>query len=172
TATAIGDQLAELYKGYWEQIGVGTEVQVVPQDKFITNALFGDPGFFAYGWRNHAGLTVDQQNFWWNSAAAPDDGQLALNFGRVRDPIVDQNLADARSNADPAARKTAAENVNKQMAKECYQIPYSYTLWGTPHSTKVKGLGDSMLPDGSKARDGAGFSGQFWVNGLWVDQNA
>jgi len=172
TATAIGDQTAELFKGYWSRIGVGTDVQVVPQDKFITNALFGDPGFFMYGWRNHAGLTVDQQNFWWNSAAAPDDGQLALNFGRVRDPIVDQNLADARSNADPAARKTAAENINKQMAKECYQIPESYTLWGTPHSPKVKGLGESTLPDGGKARDGAGFSGQFWVNGVWIDQNA
>jgi hypothetical protein len=24
------------------------------------------------------------------------------------------------------------------------------------------------MPDGSKARDGAGFGGQFWVNALWV----
>ncbi len=170
TATAIGDQTAELLKGYWSQIGVNTEVQVVPQDKFITNALFGDPGFFMYGWRNHAGLKVDQQNFWWNSSAAPPDGGLALNFGRVRDDVVDSNLADARSNPDEKARQTAAENVNKQRAKECFQIPTSFTLWGTPHKPTVLGLGTTTMPDGTSARDGAGFSGQFWVNNIWIQQ--
>lgn len=172
TATALGDQAAELYKGYWAAIGVDTKVDVVPQDKFITNALFGDPGFFIYGWRNHAGLTVDQQNFWWNSVSGPPDGQLALNFGRLNDPEVDRLLADARSNPDEAARNKAAEDINRQMAKECYQIPIDYTLWGTPHSPKVQGLGQTVLPDGSAARDGAGFSGQFWVNSIWIDQNA
>ena len=66
-------------------------------------------------------------------------------------------------------RKAAAEEVNKQMAKECYQIPLSWTLWGTPHAPKVQGLGDYVFPDGSQARNGAGFSGQFWVNALWID---
>jgi peptide/nickel transport system substrate-binding protein len=170
TATALGDQTAELLKGYWSAIGVNTDVVVVPQDKFITNALFGDPGFFMYGWRNHAGLTVDQQNFWWNSSAGPPDGQLALNFGRVNDPMIDSLLADARSNPDAAARQKDAEDINRQMAKECYQIPESYTLWGTPHKPEVQGLGGSVLPDGTLARDGAGFSGQFWVNSIWIQQ--
>ena len=172
TPTALGDQEAELLKGYWSAIGVDTTVDVVPQDKFITNALFGDPGFFMYGWRNHAGITVDQQNFWWNSVSGPPDGQLALNFGRVNDPEVDRLLADARSNPDEAARTKSAEDINRQMAKQCYQIPVDFTLWGTPHSPKVQGLGQTMLPDGSAARDGAGFSGQFWVNSLWIDQKS
>lgn len=168
TATAIGDQTAELLKGYWAEIGVNTDIIVVPQDKFITNALFGDPSFVIYGWRNHAGLTVDQQNFWWNSSAGPPDGQLALNFGRIHDDKVDALLADARSNLDEAARKKDAEDINRQMAKECYQIPTNYTLWGTPHKPEVQGLGATVLPDGTLARDGAGFSGQFWVNSLWI----
>ena len=41
TADRIGDQQADLYKGYWSQIGVDTTVETVPQDQFITNALFG-----------------------------------------------------------------------------------------------------------------------------------
>lgn len=171
TATALGDQTAELLKGYWSKIGVTTKVTVVPQDKFITNALFGDPGFFMYGWRQHAGVFVDSQNFWWNSSAAVDDGKgISLNFARIRDPIVDKNLAEARSNPDPAKRKAAAEEINKQMAKMCYQIPTSYTLWGTPHAPKVHGIGATRLPDGTLARDGAGFSGQFWVNSIWVEK--
>ena len=170
TADRIGDQQADLLKGYWSQIGVDATVEVIPQDQFITNALFGADNFFIYIWRNHAGLTVDQQNFWWNSAGAAPAPGLALNFGRLRDPVVDSNLATARSDPDPANRQKAAEAVNTEMAKDCDQIPLGWTLWGTPHIPNLQGLGETTMPDGTKARDGAGFSGQFWVNALWLQQ--
>ncbi len=173
TTSAINAQVAELLKGYWEAIGVQFTYTQVPQDSFITNALFGDPGFFMYGWRNHAGVNIDSQYFWWHSANAAPDGSLALNFGRIKDPIVDKGLEDARSATDPAAATAAAESVNKQMASQCYQIPTSWTLWGTPHKPGVKGLGGSwILPDGTPSRDGAGFSGQFWTQAVWIDPAA
>ncbi|MFT3854230.1 MAG: ABC transporter substrate-binding protein [Ilumatobacteraceae bacterium] len=168
TADSLAQQAAELYKGYWSKIGIDTTIDVVPQDKIITNALLGDSGFYAYGWRNHAGLTIDQQNYWWNSASAAPDGQLALNFGRLRDSEVDADLATARSDPDEATRTAAAEDVNRTMAKNCYQIPTAWTLWGTPHKPTVMGLGATTLPDGTQARDGAGFSGQFWMTSMWV----
>ncbi|HEY0519711.1 MAG TPA: ABC transporter substrate-binding protein [Ilumatobacteraceae bacterium] len=169
TADRTGDQVADLLKGYWSQIGVDTTVETIPQDQFITNALFGADNFFIYGWRQHAGLQVDEQNFWWNSRGAAPDGALSLNFARINDPIVDDNLAKARSETDPAARKAAAEAVNKEMAKQCFQIPLSYTLWATIHTPAIQGLGQTTLPDGKgTAQDGAGFPGQFWVNGLWL----
>jgi peptide/nickel transport system substrate-binding protein len=167
TADRIGDQVAELLKGYWEQIGVTTKIDVVPQDQFITLALLGDPSFFMYGWRNHAGLKVDGQNFWWNSASGTADGGLSLNFGRINDPEVDKNLAIARSGTEEE-RKAAAEEINRIFAKNCYQIPTEWTLWGTPHKPSVKGLGTWVFPDGTASRDGAGFSGQFWVHSLWM----
>ncbi|MFZ4812075.1 MAG: ABC transporter substrate-binding protein [Ilumatobacteraceae bacterium] len=172
TVSNINAQVAELLKGYWAQIGVDTEIIQVPQDQFITKALFGDPDFFMFGWRNHAGVTIDGQYFWWHSSAAAPDGGLALNFGRVRDPIVDKNLEDARGELDATKRAEFAQNVNKQMAAECYQFANSWTLWGTPHKANVQGLGTLVWPDGSKARDGAGFSGQFWTQTLWVDPAA
>lgn len=168
TADRIGDQVAELLKGYWEQIGVTTTVDVVPQDQFITLALLGDPSFYIFGWRNHAGLKIDGQNYWWNSASGVEDGALSLNFGRINDPDVDANLAIARSSSDPAERQAAAEEVNRIFAENCYQIPNSWTLWGTPHKPEVKGLGQWVFPDGTPSRDGAGFSGQFWVHTLWI----
>jgi peptide/nickel transport system substrate-binding protein len=168
TVDRINDQVADLLKGYWSQIGVDTTIDIVPQDQFITNALFGVPTFFAYQWRNHAGVVVDSQSYWWNSASGTVDGALSLNFGRVNDPTVDADLSTARSDPDAAKRQAAAEDINKTMAKACYQIPLSWTLWGTPHKPNVMGLGDTLLPDGTKARDGAGFSGQFWVTGMWV----
>ena len=51
TADRTGDQVADLLKGYWSQIGVDTTVETIPQDQFITNALFGAPNFNIYGWR-------------------------------------------------------------------------------------------------------------------------
>ena len=172
TVTAINAQVAELLSGYWEQIGVTTEIQQVPQDQFITNALFGDPGFFMYGWRNHAGTTIDSQYFWWHSSASAPDGELALNFGRVEDPIVDENLEAQRGESDPAKRKGFAENVNRQMAGECLQFANSWTIWGTPRAPKVQGLGTLVFPDGTMARDGAGFSGQFYTHTVWLDPEA
>ena len=167
TPTRSGDQTAELLKGYWAAIGVDTAIEVIPQDQFITNALFGKHTM--YGWRQHAGLYVDSQNFWWNSASGVKDGDLSLNFARINDPIVDENLGIARSDADPAKRKAAAEAANRQMAKECYQIPFDYTIWATPHKANVMGIYNTKLPDGSPINEGAGFSGQFWMNEMWIN---
>ncbi|MEO7369668.1 MAG: ABC transporter substrate-binding protein, partial [Ilumatobacteraceae bacterium] len=171
TADRIGDQVAELLKGYWSQIGVDTTVETIPQDQFVNNAVFGKPNFFMYGWRQHAGFKLDEQNFWWNSKSYADDGGLSLNFDHFKNPIVDSNLAIARSDPDPANREAAAEAVNREMAKQCYQIPLSVALWAVMSKPELKGIGETVMPDGTKARDGAGFGGQFWVNALWLDKS-
>jgi peptide/nickel transport system substrate-binding protein len=168
TADALTMQASELYQGYWKEIGVDVEIDTVPQDQYITNALLGVPTFEAYPWRNHAGVFIDSQNAWWNSRSGVADGALSLNFGRLNDPDVDAQLAIARSDPDEAKRTAAAEEVNRIMAKNCYQIPLSWALWGTPHKPSVMGLGATTLPDGTQARDGAGFSGQFWMTSMWV----
>ena len=170
TVDRIASQQADLIKGYLKAVGIDATVVNVPQDQYITLALLGDKQFYAFGWRNHGGIKVDQQNYWWNSASGTTDGALSLNFGRINDPQVDADLAEARSNPDPAKRQAAAEDINRIFAKNCYQIPYYWTIWGTPHKTSVQGLGTWLLPDGTAARDGAGFGGQFWVQTLWVQK--
>jgi peptide/nickel transport system substrate-binding protein len=170
TPDALTQQATELYQGYFKKIGVDATITNVPQDQYITNALLGVDSFQVYPWRNHAGLFIDGQNFWWNSRSGVADGTLSLNFGRLNDPEVDADLATARSDPDEAKRNAAAEDVNRTMAKNCYQIPLSWSLWGTPHKTSVMGLGATTLPDGSQAKDGAGFSGQFWMTSMWVKQ--
>jgi peptide/nickel transport system substrate-binding protein len=171
TADRINAQRADLIKGYWSAIGVDTTIEVIPQAQFVTNVIFGADNFFIYDFRLHSGVKVDQQNFWWNSRNAADDGKgLSLNFGRIRDPIVDENLATARSDPDPANRQAAAEAVNRQMAKECYQIPYSFTEWGTFSKPSIHGLGEATTPDGTVIRDGSDFGGWFSTSSLWLDQ--
>ncbi len=155
----------------WGQIGVDVTIDQIEQSKLINNALFGDPAFDAFGWRNHAGLFVDQQYFWWHSSAAADPGQLALNFGRLRDPEIDSLLEQSRSESDPEVRKGLAEDINRRFAEQCFTIPTTSTQWGVFYDPDVQNIGRSPLPDGDGfMRDGAGFPGQVWLTAVFVNQ--
>lgn len=155
----------------WGQIGVDVTIDQIEQSKLISNALFGDPAFDAFGWRNHAGLYVDQQYFWWHSSAAADPGALALNFGRLRDPEIDSLLEQARSEFDPEVRKALAEDINRRFAEQCFTIPTTSTQWGVFYDPAVQNIGRSPLPDGDGfMRDGAGFPGQVWLTATFVNQ--
>ena len=55
------------------------------------------------------------------------------------------------------------------MAKECYQIPYSYTEWGTYSKPTIHGLGEATTPDGTVIRDGSDFGGWFSTSNLWIE---
>ena len=171
-ADRITQQAADLLGGYWKQIGVDTKQTVIPQDQYITNALFGADNYVMYQWRSHSGVSIDQQNFWWNSSSGTTDGPISLNFARINDPAVDAALAESRSDPDPAKRQAAAEEVNRIFAKNCYSIPLSWTIWGTPHKPSVQGLSDAVLPDGSPLLlpDATGFSGIFPTVSVWIDK--
>ena len=48
-------------------------------------------------------------------------GQLALNFGRIKDPQLDALLDENRASTDPARKKEIAEEVNKLFATAVLQ---------------------------------------------------
>jgi peptide/nickel transport system substrate-binding protein len=169
TVTAINSQTAQLISDYWAEIGVDTNIVQIPQDQYITKALFGDPDYVMFGWRSHGGTLVDAQYLWWHSSTAQPDGGLSLNFARLRDPVVDENLDAARGEPDPAKRQEFAANVNRRMAEECLNLPGSWTLWGVPHQATVLGVGEGTYPDGSSVQDNGGF---FSVGGIWLDEAA
>ena len=86
----------------------------------------------------------------------------------MRDDVIDENLAIARSTTDPAERKAAAEAINRRFASECYVMPTWYTKWGIVHTPQVDGLGTTPLPDGGFFGDGAGFPGQVWLTAAYL----
>jgi peptide/nickel transport system substrate-binding protein len=165
TVSAINAQVAELLTDYWSEIGVGIDIVQIPQDQYITKALFGDPDYVMFGWRSHGGTFVDSQYLWWHSSSAQPDGGLSLNFARLRDPVIDENLEAARGEPDRAARQEFAANVNRQMAAECYNMPASWTLWGVIRNPALQNIDTTVLPDGSEFRLSGGFFslGQVYV---------
>jgi peptide/nickel transport system substrate-binding protein len=159
---------AQFLQEAWEGIGVNVEVSQVEQSVFINNALVGSPDFGAFGWRQHAGIYVDTQNYWWNGRSGAPDGQLSLNFARINDPVINELLDTQRAETDPNVRRGYAEEINRQFAKECWILPLWFTKWGIIHTTDVQGIGTSPQASGEGIlRDGAGFPGQVWLQGVF-----
>lgn len=163
TVTTSNAQMVELIAGYWEEIGVDVRIEQIPQDAFITKAIFGDPTFEAFTWASHAGRRVDEQFYWWHSFTAAPDGELSLNIGRMRDSVVDAGLEAARSLPTAQERETAAESVNRRFAQEVYMIPLFWNVSATATAMNVRGVGATVLPDGEPVSEYA----VVWPTALW-----
>ncbi len=146
-----------------------TAVKQVEQSAYITAALLGAKDFQAFAWRNHAGTVVDEQFLWWSSLTASPEGKLALNFGRLKDPVIDDNLNKARVEPDPVKRKAFAEAINREFAAQCWIIPTSWDIWAIPHKANVTGFDKDLLPDGNGVvYYGQGFAGEFQMDTVWI----
>ena len=126
--------------------------------------------FQAFQWRNHGGVDLDAQYIWWHSSTALPVGQLALNFGRIKDDVIDEALDANRGETDPAKKQELAETVNRRFGEQCYN------LWGAVHR-----VGSPRQPDGARhrrhaaavgqpRRAGRGIAGSFNVASVWVEQ--
>ena len=148
----------------------GDEVQVtitpIEQGQYIGLALTGD--FNVLQGRGYSGLDPDQQRLWWQKASVSPIGELALNFGRFQDDVIDEALQTIKSNPDPAARKAAAETINRRFGEQVYNWWWSWTLWGIATQPYVNGIEANVLPDGTKGI-GLAFAGRHQINQIWCD---
>jgi peptide/nickel transport system substrate-binding protein len=168
TPTVTNLTAAQYLSAVWGDVGVEVVIDQIEQSTLITNALFGSPDFDAFGWRNHAGIFLDQQYYWWHGSAAAPPGELALNFGRLDDPVINELFELSRSEFDPDVRRGYAEDVNRRFADQCFIIPSTETVWGVHYAPKIENVGRTPIPDGGVMRDGAGFPGQVWLTGIFV----
>ena len=145
---------------------VTTQITPTEQGQYIGLALTGT--FQAFGWRNHGGLDPDQQRLWWASTSAVPIGSLALNFGRFQDADMDAQLDIIKSDPDPAARKAAAEEVNRIFGAKVYNWWQAWAVWGIISQPYVHGVQANVLPDGTKGI-GLAFAGRHKLNQIWCD---
>jgi peptide/nickel transport system substrate-binding protein len=166
--TTVPDQqalaTAEFYQADWADAGIDVEVQQIEEGVLITNALTGAPDFNMFTWRNHSGFLLDNLYVWWHSSTAQDPPELALNFGRLKDPEIDRLLDENRATADQSKRQAIGEAINRRFASECYVIPQYWTPWAVAYSDKVGGYDSKINPDGTTPIHLAGY---FNVAGMW-----
>jgi len=154
TNDAFNVETNELVAAMWtEAFGDEVDVSIAPieQGQYIGLALAGV--FQVQGWRNHAGVDPTEQWYWWNSATAspidPEVPELALNFGRFQDAAMDEQFTIIRQNPDPAARKAAAEEVNRLFGENVWNFWTTWTLWGIVANPRVQNITNLELPDGA-----------------------
>jgi len=163
----------QLMISIWQEVlgdTVNATIEPIEQGQYIGLALVGT--FNAFGWRNHGGIDPDTQNYWWNSASAAPIGALALNFGRFRDPDMDAQMEIVRTNPDPAARQTAAEEMNRIFGAQVYNIWTSWALWGIIAQPYVNGVEMNAIPGEDTPGVGLAFSGRHQMNQLWCNEGS
>ena len=165
-------ETGNLVQSMWaEAFGDQVQVTITPieQGQYIGLALTGD--FMAQQWRSHSGLDPDQQRLWWQKASANPIGELSLNFGRFQDDVIDEALQTIKSNPDAAARRAAAETINRRFGEQVYNWWWSWTLWGVATQPYVNGIERNILPDGAEGI-GLAFAGRHQINQIWCDNGA
>jgi peptide/nickel transport system substrate-binding protein len=151
-----------------EMFGDAVEATITPieQGQYIGLALTG--AFNAFGWRNHGGIDPATQAYWWQSTSSAPIGELALNFGRFKDPEMDAALETVKTTADPAVRQEAAEEVNRIFGEQVYNLWLGWALWSIVTQPYVNGVETNVLPEGGEGV-GLAFSGRHQMNQIWCD---
>jgi peptide/nickel transport system substrate-binding protein len=161
---------AELLQQFWGDVGIDITLDLVDQGSLITSAVT-DPTWEAFLWRNHAGIIPDNQRVWWSSETT--ELALNLNFGEIRDEVIDEQLDILRAGATGEEEQAAAEAINERFAEQVYNIWTDWTTWMLAHGTDVHNVngGGYVLPSGNPVlTDGWLFGAGHQTATIWVDQ--
>jgi peptide/nickel transport system substrate-binding protein len=159
--------IAQAQAEWFREAGIDdVQISTYEQGVYILQAIFGD--FELFQWRGGGAHVLDSNYIWWHSTYALPRGELALNFSRIKDPVLDEALDANRGETDPDARRANAETVSRQFGQECYNLWSWRTQWALPHRPEVKGLDDLRLPSGSTAAVGVPVNGTFSVASAWL----
>ncbi len=153
-------QSAQLLQQTAKKVGVTITLRNMDQGQLINSAISGD--FQATFFRNHPGGDPDGQYVWWKSDSP-------VNFGRIKDPIIDKLLDEGRSSTDQARRTEIYKQINREFAKKVWNVWAGFTTWAIGTSTAVHGLPGPKLPNGGAPFPGLALGHP--VQGLWVEQD-
>jgi peptide/nickel transport system substrate-binding protein len=157
---------AQLVEQFWEEVGVDVELDRLEQGQQVIRALQGE--FQATLWSQHAGFDPVLQWVWWHGRNAVDPPALALNFGRIRDEVIDENLDVIIESDDDAERTAAAEAVNRRFAEQVYELWYEWRVWSVAHRPEVHNVTGATTPAGDPVLANEG-GGLHQVAQIWLD---
>jgi len=158
---------AQLFQQFMEDVGIDASIDQQEQGELVLSAAKGEFDVFLY--RNLATQDPDQNNVFWGSDTAADVGTLAINFSRIRDDVIDQNLDILRESADPAERQAAAEAINRRFAKKVYNVWLTWGEWAIASQLDVHQVATGYnLPDGGEALGIR--TGNHQVSQIWLEQ--
>ncbi|MET0490968.1 MAG: ABC transporter substrate-binding protein [Acidimicrobiales bacterium] len=160
----------ELISQNLADVGIDVTIDQTEQGEFIQQAVLGN--FEVFTWRGGGVIDPETERVWWHSEDADPIGEIALNFGRFQDDVIDENLQVLRESQDEAERTTAAENINRQFGEQVYNVWADWIFWIMAYQNDVHGVQTPLvLPDGSPGLvQGVGSNGAISLPQIWMDQ--
>ncbi|HET9728373.1 MAG TPA: ABC transporter substrate-binding protein [Acidimicrobiia bacterium] len=117
-------------------------------------------------WRNHPGADPDTQYVWFHCGNTPPAAcDNIVNFAGFNDPVINKDFDQARSEPDEAKRAALYEDINRQFAKNLYDLWGQWVLWTVPHKPTVHGILGPNNPDKSGPYPGLAVGNS--VTGIW-----
>ena len=158
----------------WQEVfgdTVSATITPIEQGAYIGLALTGN--FQAQGWRQHGSADPDSERLWWTSGNAGPIGGLSLNFGRLQDDVIDENLEIIKTNPDedgpPGGRRG-----DQPALRRAGVLPLARRgrCGASRQSPSVNGVETNTLVDSGEQGLGLAFAGRHQVNQIWCDDGA
>lgn len=153
---------AEIQRAMLETAGFEVTLEVANESDLISKVIAGEYDLAAF--RNQPGEDPDMNRVWWYGPPNP------VNFGRFEDPVINKALDTGRQSADRDKRQAAYETVNRQFAKQVWNVYLWFSPWAVAEAANVHGiLGPNLPGDGGPpaARLVTGHS----LLGVWIDRS-
>ncbi len=151
---------------YLDEVGIEAEIEQVEQGQIIANAAFGQ--YETYNWRGFSGTNPEGIYVFQHSDSSNPVEELALNFGRVEEPAIDQVLDQMHSAADDGDRAEAAKEFARLYNENVYALWLFHIVTGVASAPEVNGVGDATTVDG---RPTAGvIAGFHSLEQVWMDE--
>ena len=158
-------ELIQYQLAQWKTAGIIATFDQTEQSQYILNALQGK--YQAIGWRQFGEPDPDFDNVWWNSVGAADQGALALNFARNKDPLLDAAMLKGRESSILEERKAAYKDVATRLAIDLPFIFTTQATWAIMANPKIHDITNWTLPDGTKGAEL--LSGRFQIAQVWTE---
>ncbi|WP_084772270.1 ABC transporter substrate-binding protein [Nonomuraea candida] len=162
-------QGVELAQDMWRKAGIEVSIKQADQADLINRAITGN--FSATVWTQFSSQDPDGEYVWMHQAYAKPVGAVSLNMTRLKDEKLSAALDAGRMSPDQATRKQAYATVQQRLRD---QVPYVFIdhldTGAIVARTKVRGIGEHVLPDGEKGLPLTGSPipyhpfGQLWVS--------
>jgi ABC-type transport system substrate-binding protein len=137
----------QMIQSQWEAVGFDVEIVSYEGTEYITSTLSGD--YDVNVWQFYSAPHPDGEYVWLHSDFAKPEGELALNFGRIRSDAIDAALEEARGTPDEDRQKELYGTVQQEMADDLVHIWLYHDYAAAVTAPTVHGVMDWDLPDGT-----------------------
>jgi ABC-type transport system substrate-binding protein len=158
-------QVVQVIQQMWKQVGFNVTISQVEQADIINDFVAGQ--FQAATSYQFGAIDPDLNYVWWSTTTAKPVNQIALNFPRNSDPVIEQNMLTGRHTTDPATRAKAYQAVNAQLAKDLPYLWIEQYIFSEVAADQVQNFANPTLPSGSAQYpfdEGIFFPTQIWLS--------